>query len=936
MDELEKIYDPKIVEKKWYQFWQDHGFFSADAKSSKPKYSIPIPPPNVTGSLHMGHALVDTIQDILIRYKRMSGFEALWIPGTDHAGISTQTVVERHLFAKYGKRKRDFTREEFISHVWEWKDIYQEKILHQIKQLGCSCDWSRLRFTMDEASNLAVKTVFKKMYDDGIIYRGNYLVNWDPVAQTAIADDEVEYEEKASFLWHFSYPLADDPTKSITIATTRPETMLGDVAVAVHPDDPRYAGFVGQELLLPIQNRRIPIIKDLYVDKEFGSGAVKITPAHDMNDYEIGQRHNLEMINIMNPDGTLNEKGGKFKGLSMQEARIAIVKEMQTLGFFLKQEPHQLRIGISYRSKAIVEPYLSKQWFIRMGSFKDKLIEVVETKEVKIVPPHWEKIYFHWIHNLRDWCISRQLWWGHRIPIWYHKEDPEKMICHIGEGSPGIDYIQDEDVLDTWFSSALWPFSTLGWPNKTDDLTAFFPHSTLITGHDILFFWVARMIMMAEYIEQKVPFKEIFLHGLIYGKSYWREDKEKNIAYVTQEERLSYELGETVPKDVFTKWEKMSKSKGNVIDPLEIIDEYGADAMRLALCFSVTHARQLDLDRRRFEEFKNFANKFWNAARFIFLHLESLKISYLEDGIEETILTLDDKWILSRLGGVIIQVNSLIENYDFDEVAKKFYSFFWDEFCAYYLEISKPYLFGKKGTPEVRKNKQILLLSILMNVVRLLHPIAPFITEELFFKIKTKFPFQGTVRDSLNSYSKDFLQALKAKACIVAPYPRWIDQRLISPKIEEEFSFLSEVVYAIRNIRSEMGVPPGILTDLYVEGNSHLLQKNEEIITSLVRVNNLQYQEPDAHLFVSKASVRDIQISLPLPKDLQEKECQRLEKEIEKTIKQIEGIKQRLNNPSFAEKAPKELVEASKKNLLEQQNKVAEIKKLRSILKGSD
>ena len=527
MDELEKIYDPKIVEKKWYQFWQEHSFFSADAKSSKPKYSIPIPPPNVTGSLHMGHALVDTIQDILIRYKRMCGFEALWIPGTDHAGISTQTVVERHLFAKYGKRKRDFTREEFISHVWEWKDIYQEKILHQIKQLGCSCDWSRLRFTMDEASNLAVKTVFKKMYDDGIIYRGNYLVNWDPVAQTAIADDEVEYEEKASFLWHFSYPLADDPTKSITIATTRPETMLGDVAVAVHPDDPRYAGFVGQELLLPIQNRRIPIIKDLYVDKEFGSGAVKITPAHDINDYEIGQRHNLEMINIMNPDGTLNEKGGKFKGLSMQEARIAIVKEMQTLGFFLKQEPHQLRIGISYRSKAIVEPYLSKQWFIRMESFKDKLIEVVEKKEVKIVPPHWEKIYFHWIHNLRDWCISRQLWWGHRIPIWYHKEDPEKMICHIGEGSPGIDYIQDEDVLDTWFSSALWPFSTLGWPNKTDDLRAFFPHSTLITGHDILFFWVARMIMMAEYVEQKIPFKEIFLHGLIYGKSYWKEDKEK-------------------------------------------------------------------------------------------------------------------------------------------------------------------------------------------------------------------------------------------------------------------------------------------------------------------------------------------------------------------------------------------------------------------------
>lgn len=928
---LDSVYEPKIVEKKWYRFWKENGFFSANPNSSKPKYSIPIPPPNVTGSLHMGHGLVDTIQDILIRYKRMAGFEALWLPGTDHAGISTQTVVERHLFAKYGKRKRDYSREEFVAHIWDWKEIYQEKILHQLEQLGCSCDWSRLRFTMDEKSNIAVKTVFKKMFDDGLIYRGNYLVNWDPVAQTAIADDEVEHEERDSFLWHFAYPLRDDPSQSIVIATTRPETMLGDVAVAVHPDDPRYAPFIGKELLLPIQNRSIPVVADTFVEKDFGTGAVKITPAHDVNDYELGKRHNLPMINIMNPDGTLNEEGGQFKGLSMQEARTSVIAEMKRLGHLVKIEPHVLRVGISYRSKAVVEPYLSKQWFIKMEPFKHRLIEVVENQEVKIVPSHWEKIYFHWIYNLRDWCISRQLWWGHRIPVWYHKDNPEKMICHIGEGSPGADYVQDEDVLDTWFSSALWPFSTLGWPEKTDDLSAFFPHSTLVTGHDILFFWVARMIMMAEYVEQKVPFKETFIHGLIYGKSYWREDSEKNIAYVSGEERLSYELGENPPKGVFSKWEKMSKSKGNVIDPLEIIDQYGADAMRLALCFSVTHARQIDLDRRRFEEFKNFANKFWNAARFIFLNLDSVSV---KKGVDHELFTLDDQWILSRLGRVILIVNQSIDQYDFDEVAKTIYSFFWDEFCAYYLEMCKPYLFGKKGSSSQKQNKQLLLVSVLMSVVRLLHPIAPFITEELFSKIKEKFSFNGPIPEKLDPFSKEFLEALMAKACIVAPYPKTLEDHLVSEKVEDQFKILTEMVYTIRNIRAEMGVLPGVASDLYIEGNNAFVKEHETIITSLVRIDQIHYSEPPKGLFVSKASIHTSHLSIPLPEELKEKEITRLTKEIEKLTKQIDGMKERLSNPSFTERAPKELVESSHKNLEEMNSKLYDMQSKYKILKG--
>ncbi|MGZ6298244.1 MAG: valine--tRNA ligase, partial [Parachlamydiaceae bacterium] len=627
-DTYPKAYEAKSIDSKWYDFWLKKRFFSADPASEKPPYSIVMPPPNVTGALHMGHALVNTLQDVLIRWKRMSGFETLWIPGTDHAGISTQTVVERHLINSTGKRRKDFAREEFLNHVWKWKEENQHRIINQLKRLGCSCDWERQRFTMDEGNNTAVRLTFKRLYDEGLIYRGDRLVNWDPVTQTTLSDDEVEYEERNSFLWHFKNPLSDG-SGYIHLATTRPETMLGDTAVAVSPKDARYQHLIGQTVRLPLMNRDIPIIADHLVDPTFGTGVVKVTPAHDPNDYQMGLTHQLPMINIMTPDGKVNENGGSFAGLSFEEARQAVVKEMEALGLVDKIEPHINRVGVSYRSKAMIEPYLSKQWFVRMDGFANRLRSAITEGKIKLVPKNWENTYFHWINNLRDWCISRQLWWGHRIPIWYSKTNPETMICYAGEGLPSEvaaapeEWEQDEDVLDTWFSSQLWPFSTLGWPTETPELKRFYPNSTLITGHDILFFWVARMLLIGEYIMGELPFPETFLHGLIYAKSYWRDAPGGGIAYVSPEERDLYEHGKPIPKDVKYRYEKMSKTKGNIIDPLEIIDAYGTDAIRMALCASASQAREIDLDLRRFEEFKNFTNKVWNGARFVLMNLEA-------------------------------------------------------------------------------------------------------------------------------------------------------------------------------------------------------------------------------------------------------------------------------------------------------------------------
>ena len=926
MDDFPKAYNPKEVEDRLYLFWEEGGFFSADPNSKKTPYTIVLPPPNVTGVLHMGHALVDTIQDILIRHKRMCGYEALWVPGTDHAGISTQTVVERHLIATEGKRRREYTRDDFLKHVWDWKEKNEERILFQLKQLGCSCDWEKHRFTMDTGSNRSVRTVFKKMFDEGLIYRGDYLVNWDPVTQTALADDEVEYEDRKTSLWHFAYPLADGSGK-IHIATTRPETLLGDTAVAVSPKDDRYKEMVGKKILLPIMDREIPIIADIYVDPSFGTGAVKMTPAHDPNDYQIGINHNLEMINILTPDGKINENGGPYAGLTTLEAREKVVAKMKELGLLVKIEPYAHRVGVSYRSKAVIEPYLSKQWFVKMEPFKQKLIDAVKKNKVRLVPKNWENTYFHWIENLRDWCISRQLWWGHQIPIWYHKDNPEKKICFDGEGLPPEVakepemWEQDPDVLDTWFSSALWPFSTLGWPENTDLLKKFYPNSTLITGHDILFFWVARMIMMGEYVMGEVPFDTSFLHGLIYGKSYWRE-KDGAIAYVSADEQAVFDLGEPIPKEVHSKWEKMSKSKGNVIDPLEIIDIYGADAMRMALTASCTHARQIDLDRRRFEEYKNFANKIWNGARFVFMNL-TISVDDLKEGLLE--LTLEDQWILLRLNRAAAEIHGSIESYNFDKAATKAYSFFWDDFCSYYLELVKPVLFGKVGDDALRVNKQKLLLIVLSAALRLMHPMTPFITEELFQRIKERFCV-NEVPQGLDPYTEDLFKSLVAPACIVAPYPTSLNKDHINNGgdggVEKAFAEAKDFVQAIRNVRAEMGIPPKESSDLHIVGGmvGSLPETHLTIIQSLTRIGKVTtHKSPPKLPFSSKIALHGLTIIIPLPENLREKEKARIEKERAKLETQISSLKARLANKAFTDKAPKELVEKTKA-LLEEMN----------------
>lgn len=944
MPELPKAYEAKTVDAKWYQFWESRQYFKADPLSVKPPYCIVIPPPNVTGILHMGHALVNTLQDILIRWKRMLGFEALWVPGTDHAGIATQTVVERHLMKTFGKKRSDLSREEFLKHVWKWKESSESRIIEQLKRLGSSCDWSRLRFTMDEGNNRAVRTMFKKLYDANLIYKGDYLVNWDPVTQTALADDEVEYEERQSSLWHFKYPLTDS-SGYISIATTRPETMLGDTAIAVSMNDSRYTSLIGKTVKLPLMERPIPIIADHTVDPAFGTGAVKITPAHDPNDYQMALRHNLPFINIMTPDGKINANGGEFEGLSMADARKAVVEKMHMKGLLEKIEPHLNRVGVSYRSKAIIEPYISKQWFVRMSDFGQKLRETVSKGKTKLIPPQWESTYFHWIDQLRDWCISRQLWWGHRIPIWTHRDNPEHRICDDGDELPlqvqanPDQWIQDPDVLDTWFSSALWPFATLGWPNQTPELEKFYPNSTLITGHDILFFWVARMLVMGEYAMGEVPFPECFLHGLIYGKSYWRSRPDGGITYVAEEERLEYDLGlKTIPKDVISKWEKMSKSKGNIIDPLEIIDQYGTDAMRMALCASATQARQIDLDRRRFEEFKNFANKIWNGARFVFMHLEGdeaqkttpLTAEEFSQGLEESLLSLEDRWILSILTLSVKNVNQHLENYLFDQAATKAYEFFWKEFCAYYVEISKPILFGKTGTSAERKNKQKLLVIVLCQAIRLIHPIAPFITEELFQLLKERLK---DVKENphCDPYTKEAIQALQSPACIVAPYPKVIREQDINPQIDETFAIMEEVVYTIRNIRGEMKLTPGTATDIHLIGpiDDHELQvikENMSIITALVRTNKIEIhtQEPPIG-FACIGVFHHIRIMLPMPLELLKQESSRLEREKEKLEAAIDKLRIQLSNQEFLNRAPVQLVAKQQQQLAQYEKELNQI-----------
>jgi valyl-tRNA synthetase len=843
----------------------------------------------------------------------MLGFEVLWVPGTDHAGISTQTVVERHLMLTQGKKRKDYSREKFLSHVWSWKETSEKRIIEQLKRLGSSCDWSRLRFTMDEGNNQAVRTMFKKLFDAGLIYRGNYLINWDPVTQTALADDEVEHEERESFLWHIKYPLADG-SGFVHVATTRPETMLGDTAVAVSPNDTRYSTLIGKQIMLPLVHRLIPIIADHHVDPTFGTGAVKVTPAHDPNDYQIGLTHHLPMLNIMTPDGCINANGGPFAGLTMAEARKAVVESLR------------------------------KQWFVRMEGFGQHLRDIVVQGKTRLIPPHWESTYFHWIDHLRDWCISRQLWWGHRIPIWYHRDDPDRMICYDGSDLPPEvkahpeEWNQDPDVLDTWFSSGLWPFSTLGWPNQTPELKKFYPNSTLVTGHDILFFWVARMLAMGEFAMGEVPFPECFLHGLIYGKSYWRERAEGGVMYVTNQERLDYDLGKPIPTDVFSKWEKMSKSKGNIIDPLEMIEQYGTDAVRMALCASATQACQIDLDRRRFEEFKNFANKIWNGARFVLLNLEeneaqgtsALDAQEFSQGIDEELLALEDRWILSTLTRTVQSVNQHLERYEFDQAALEAYDFFWKEFCAYYVEISKPVLFGKSGTARERTNKQKLLVIVLCQIIRLMHPMAPFITEELFHILKERLQGLSLIPQS-DPYTQESIRALQSAACLVAPFPQVMRPSDLNAEIDQAFALMKEVIYTIRNIRGEMKLSPGTATDIYIIGHPHdpdwqTVQSNAHVIAALVRTQKIEVLTIEPPLgFTCTGVYHALKMILPLPEELLKQELLRLTKEKDKLTASLEKLRTQLANPEFVSRAPTQLIEKQQQQLAQGEKELQEI-----------
>jgi len=945
MPELEKAYNAKQTDAKWYQYWKDNHYFWANNQSLKSSYCLVMPPPNVTGILHMGHALVNALQDVLARWKRMLGYEVLWIPGTDHAGISTQTVVERHLMSVDGKKRKDYPRETFLEHVWTWKTSSETRIIEQLKRLGCSCDWSRLRFTMDEGNNRAVRTMFKKLFDDGLIYRGDYLVNWDPATQTALADDEVEYEERQSFLWYIHYPLTDG-SGFIQIATTRPETLLGDTAVAVSPRDERYSTLIGKSVLLPLVNRSIPIIGDRHVDPAFGTGAVKVTPAHDPNDYQMGLTHNLPFINIMTPEGRINENGGPYQGLTMAEARKAVEADLHKQGLLVKTVPHINRVGISYRSKATIEPYLSKQWFVRMEGFAKKLKEIVVTGKTQLIPQQWESTYFHWIDNLRDWCISRQLWWGHRIPIWYHRDDPNRMICDdTVEGPEEVrnhpdEWVQDHDVLDTWFSSALWPFSTLGWPDHTDDFKKFYPNSVLVTGHDILFFWVARMLAMGDYATGQVPFPQTFLHGLIYGKSYWSEHPDGGVVYATEQERHGYDLGKPIPKGVFSKWEKMSKSKGNVIDPLEMIDQYGTDAVRMALCASATQGRQIDLDRRKFEEFKNFANKIWNGARFVLMNLEDneeqgtigLGSREFSGGVDENLLALEDRWILSTLNKTIQGVSAHLEMYEFDQAALKAYDFFWKEFCAYYVEISKPILFGKEGTPQERTNKQKLLLIVLCQAIRLMHPMAPFITEELFQALRERYHLVELIHDT-DPYTSECIKALHCPACIIAPFPRVIRPMDMNPEIDQSFALIEQVIYTIRNLRGEMKVSPGTATDIYIIGKVddpdwQTVQAHVHMIKALVKTRKIEALTVEPSVgFASTGVHRSLKLILPLPEELIKQEQARLTKEKEKLTQSLEKLRSQLNNPEFIDRAPPQLIEKQRQQVTQGEIELTEIER---------
>lgn len=906
---MEKTYNPHAIENHWYQTWEKNHYFSPSGKGSP--YCIVIPPPNVTGSLHMGHGFQCTLMDVLIRYHRMQGDNTLWQAGTDHAGIATQMVVERQLMAK-GQTRHDLGREGFIKTVWEWKEASGGTITRQFRRLGASLDWPRERFTMDESLSHAVREVFIRLYEEGLIYRGTRLVNWDPKLLTAVSDLEVISNEEEGKLWHIRYPLMDE-SGFITVATTRPETLLGDVAVAVHPTDIRYQHLIGKNVQLPLTMRSIPIIADEFVDKEFGSGCVKITPAHDFNDYAMGQRHNLTPINIFTPDAHINENAPlAYQGLERFEARAKIIKELEFLGLLEKTEKHILKVPRGEKSDVIIEPYLTQQWFMKMQSLAQPAIHAVESGKVKFIPENWNKTYFQWLHNIEDWCISRQLWWGHRIPVWYDNEGNvyvghnEHDVRVSNELDKNVILHQETDVLDTWFSSALWPFSTLGWPEKTEDLEIFYPTNVLVTGFDIIFFWVARMIMMGLKLTGQVPFKEVFITGLIRDSD----------------------------------GQKMSKSKGNVLDPLDLIDginlqdlickrtyglmqpamaqkiekttraqypdgiaAHGTDALRFTFCALASYGREIRFDLGRLEGYRNFCNKLWNAARYVLMNTEEHTPLFQKENEFSGQLSLPDQWIVSKLQSTITQAHDALAQYRFDLFAHAIYEFTWNEFCDWYLELSKPILTSTHTSQiEVLGTRQTLIY-LLENLLRLLHPIMPFITEEIWQRIAP-------------------LALKKIPSIMLDAYPQ-VNHSLINRTSEKELEWIKSFIIAIRTIRSEMNIAPGKLLTVLLNKGSTLdkerFTKNQHLILHIARLENVTWLSADmTPNDTATALVGDLEILIPMAGliDKQE-ESARLNREISKLKKETARAQTKLQNPHFIDKAPADVVNKEKDKLLE-------------------
>jgi valyl-tRNA synthetase len=882
-NELPKTYDPKTVEQKWYQVWLSQHYFQADANARGDRFSIVIPPPNVTGSLHIGHALNSTLQDILVRWMRMSGRNTLWIPGTDHAGIATQNVVERQL-AHEKIDRHALGRDAFIEKVWEWKKEYGGRIISQLKHLGASCDWSRERFTMDEGLSRAVREVFVTLYEEGLIYRGERLINWCPRCHTALSDIEVEHEEEKGKLYHIAYPLSHDHTIRLTVATTRPETMLGDTAVAVHPLDPRYKDLIGKTVDLPLTVRKIPIIGDsILVDLEFGTGAVKVTPAHDFNDYEAGQRQKPELMRIKMLDekaeiladipDVLPETLTLIAGKPARKARGMIVELLKERGYLIKTEEHVHSIGKCYRCKSVVEPYLSPQWFVSMQPLAKPAIEVVEDGRVRFVPKGWENTYFDWMRNIKDWCISRQIWWGHRIPAWYCDDCGEITVSRTDILACGKckskNVRRETDVLDTWFSSALWPFSTLGWPDKTKELAVYYPTSVLVTSFDIIFFWVARMIMMGLHFMKDVPFRDVYIHALV-------RDAEG---------------------------QKMSKSKGNVIDPLVMIDQYGTDAFRFTLTAFAAQGRDVKLSPERIEGYRNFANKIWNASRFVMMNLEEHFVP--ATALQDSDASLADRWILSRLNSITKDVQCALTEYRFNDAASALYQFIWHEYCDWYLELSKPALNQPNDSP-MRKATQTVLAQVLEKSLRLLHPIMPFITEEIWQQIpkKMKNKDQG----------KNNGRGNPAASIMVSAYPV-PEEQLIDPVVEQDMQAVMELIMAIRNIRGEMNIAPSMpITAIVKVENKQFgehLEKSSSYVKTLARLSALRIgvaeKKPGA---AATAVIKGAEVYVPLEGVLDmAQERDRLQKEVAKISKDIDVFSKKLSNKNFVDKAPREVVE---------------------------